>query len=142
MLADKDIYCEKPLTLTIAEGELIRKVQNETGRVVQVGTQQRSQFNLFTKAIAIVADGRLIVIEAGGLAVAAHAMSDGQLLWRRQLPRPPRGAQLLQRLGPGRLLHRGDDGLMVLASADGSLLARANRVGREEILVCDVPLVR
>ncbi len=59
MLAGKDIYCEKPLTLTIAEGELIRKVQKETGRIVQVGTQQRSQFNLFTKAIAIVADGRL-----------------------------------------------------------------------------------
>ncbi len=30
-------------------------------------------------------------------------------------------------------------GSLVLA-ADGSLLARANRVGREEILVCDVPL--
>lgn len=59
LLAGKDVYCEKPLTLTIAEGELIRKVQKETGRVVQVGTQQRSQFNLFTKAIAIVAEGRL-----------------------------------------------------------------------------------
>jgi len=59
MLAGKDVYCEKPLTLTIDEGKLIRKVQKETGRIVQVGTQQRSSFNLFTKAIAIVADGRL-----------------------------------------------------------------------------------
>ncbi|MEZ6124552.1 MAG: Gfo/Idh/MocA family oxidoreductase [Planctomycetaceae bacterium] len=59
MLAGKDVYCEKPLTLTVAEGELIRKVQKETGRIVQVGTQQRSTFNLFTKAIAIVAAGRL-----------------------------------------------------------------------------------
>ena len=49
MLAGKDVYCEKPLTLTVDEGELIRKVQKETGRVVQVGTQQRSQFNLFVK---------------------------------------------------------------------------------------------
>lgn len=59
MLAGKDIYCEKPLTLTIDEGKLIRKVQKETGRVVQVGTQQRSTFHLFVKAMAIVAEGRL-----------------------------------------------------------------------------------
>ena len=59
MLAGKDVYCEKPMTLTIDEGKLIRKVQKETGRIVQVGTQQRSSFNLFTKAIAIVADGRV-----------------------------------------------------------------------------------
>lgn len=59
MLAGKDIYCEKPLTLTIAEGELIRKVQKKTGRVVQVGTQQRSQFKQFVKAVAMVADGRV-----------------------------------------------------------------------------------
>lgn len=59
MLAGKDIYCEKPLTLTVAEGELIRKVQKETGRIVQVGTQQRSTFHLFAKAIAIVQEGRL-----------------------------------------------------------------------------------
>ena len=59
MYAGKDVYCEKPLTLTIDEGKQIRKVQEETGRVVQVGTQQRSTFNLFVKAMAIVADGRL-----------------------------------------------------------------------------------
>ena len=59
MLAGKDAYCEKPLTLTIDEGKLIRRVQQETGRVVQVGTQQRSSFNLFNKALAMIADGRL-----------------------------------------------------------------------------------
>ncbi len=59
MLAGKDVYCEKPLTLTIDEGKLIRRVQKETGRIVQVGTQQRSTFNLFVKAMAMVADGRL-----------------------------------------------------------------------------------
>ena len=59
MLAGKDVYCEKPLTLTIDEGKLIRQVQKETGRIVQVGTQQRSTFHLFAKAIAIVNEGRL-----------------------------------------------------------------------------------
>jgi predicted dehydrogenase len=59
MLAGKDVYCEKPLTLTIDEGKLIRRVQKETGRVVQVGTQQRSDFPRFVTAMAIVAEGRL-----------------------------------------------------------------------------------
>jgi predicted dehydrogenase len=53
------VYCEKPLTLTIDEGKLIRRIQQETGRIVQVGTQQRSTFDLFVKAMALVAEGRL-----------------------------------------------------------------------------------
>jgi len=59
MLAGKDAYCEKPLTLTINEGKLIRRVQQKTGQVVQVGTQQRSYFNHFVKALAIIGDGRI-----------------------------------------------------------------------------------
>ena len=55
-----DVYCEKPLTLTIDEGKQIRKVVEETGRVFQVGTQQRSENNQrFLKAIALVQSGRL-----------------------------------------------------------------------------------
>ena len=42
MYAGKDVYCEKPLTLTIAEGKLIEKVVKETGRVFQVGTMGRA----------------------------------------------------------------------------------------------------
>lgn len=40
--AGKDVYVEKPLTLTIDEGKVIRKVVQETKRVVQVGSWQRS----------------------------------------------------------------------------------------------------
>jgi predicted dehydrogenase len=55
-----DVYCEKPLTLTIDEGKLVRDAVKKTGRVFQVGTQQRSEFNLyFLQAIAIVKSGRL-----------------------------------------------------------------------------------
>lgn len=53
-----DVYCEKPLTLTIEEGEIIRRAVKQTGRVFQVGTMQRS-WNLFTYAVAIVRSGRL-----------------------------------------------------------------------------------
>jgi predicted dehydrogenase len=60
MQAGKDVYCEKPLTLTIDEGKQIVKVLKQTGRVFQVGTQQRSEMALrFLKAVAMVKDGRL-----------------------------------------------------------------------------------
>ncbi len=55
-----DVYCEKPLTLTIDEGKRICEVVKETGCVFQVGTQQRSQDeSRFLKAIAMVHSGRL-----------------------------------------------------------------------------------
>ncbi len=58
MLAGKDVYCEKPMTLTIDEGKLMSEVCRKTGRVVQIGTQQRSIPN-FIRAIAMIRDGRI-----------------------------------------------------------------------------------
>lgn len=58
MLAGKDVYCEKPMTLTIEEGQKICEVCEKTGRIVQIGTQQRSN-QLFIKAIALIQAGRL-----------------------------------------------------------------------------------
>jgi predicted dehydrogenase len=55
-----DVYCEKPLTLTIGEGIEICKVVKETGKVFQVGTQQRSENGKnFLKAVALVQGGYL-----------------------------------------------------------------------------------
>lgn len=60
MYAGKDVYCEKPLTLTIAEGKLIEKVVKETGRVFQVGTMQRTESDQrFLQAIALIRNGRI-----------------------------------------------------------------------------------
>ncbi|MHC2069413.1 Gfo/Idh/MocA family protein [Bremerella sp. T1] len=60
MYAGKDVYCEKPLTLTIAEGKLIEKVVKETGRVFQVGTMQRSESGKrFLQAVAMLRNNRI-----------------------------------------------------------------------------------
>ena len=40
--AGKDVFCQKPLTLTIDEGKILCKAVKAADRVVQVGTQQRS----------------------------------------------------------------------------------------------------
>jgi len=60
MQAGKDVYCEKPLTLTIGEGQQLVKVVEETGKILQVGTQQRSQGNMvFLRAVATARSGQL-----------------------------------------------------------------------------------
>ncbi len=56
--AGKDVYGEKPLTLTIDEGKLLCKTVAETKRIFQTGTQQRSD-NLFQTAVELVRNGRL-----------------------------------------------------------------------------------
>jgi len=56
--AGKDVYCEKPLTLTIDEGKKLREVVRETGRVVQVGSWQRSDIR-FRTAVEMVRQGWL-----------------------------------------------------------------------------------
>ncbi|HSI36879.1 MAG: Gfo/Idh/MocA family protein [Phycisphaerae bacterium] len=58
MRAGKDVYCEKPLTLCIDEGKRLVKTQKETGRVLQTGTQQRSDV-YFQRAVERIHAGRI-----------------------------------------------------------------------------------
>ncbi|MEM7456861.1 MAG: Gfo/Idh/MocA family oxidoreductase [Planctomycetota bacterium] len=56
--AGKDVYCEKPLTLTVDEGKVLREVVGNSDRVVQVGTWQRSD-SRFRLAVEMVRAGRI-----------------------------------------------------------------------------------
>lgn len=58
--AGKDVQCQKPLTLTIDEGKVICRVVKETGKILHIGTQQRSgNRSMFLKAVALAQSGRL-----------------------------------------------------------------------------------
>lgn len=54
----KDVYSEKPLTLTIDEGKRLVKAVRDSKRILQVGSQQRSDRN-FRLACELVRNGRL-----------------------------------------------------------------------------------
>ncbi len=57
-LAGKDIYLQKPTSLTIAEGRLLSDIVHQQGVILQVGTQQRSS-SQFRRAAELVRNGRI-----------------------------------------------------------------------------------
>jgi len=56
--AGKDIYLEKPTSLTIQEGRIMSNAVNATGVIFQLGTQQRSM-EQFRIACELVRNGRI-----------------------------------------------------------------------------------
>jgi len=67
--AGKDIYCEKPLSLTIHEARAMVKAARKHDRVFQTGSMQRSSSE-FRKACELVRNGRLgkikqVIVDVG-----------------------------------------------------------------------------
>lgn len=68
--AGKDIFCEKPLSLTVKEGRAMVDATRKHGRVFQTGSMQRSTKE-FTQAVQLVRSGAIgevkkIVVSVGG----------------------------------------------------------------------------
>ena len=56
--AGKDVYLQKPFTMTVAEGIALRDAVQKSGRIVQIGSQQRSTTQ-FRRACELVRNGRI-----------------------------------------------------------------------------------
>jgi predicted dehydrogenase len=107
--AKKDVYCEKPLTLTIAEAKLVIDAVRKNERVLQTGSQQRSNvFGQFRQAVEIIRSGRLgtvktVTVGVGGPSrpcdLPEEVMEDGLdwNLWLGQAPSRPYNSVLSPR---------------------------------------------
>lgn len=96
--AGKHVFCQKPLTLTLEENQLIRNAcRKYADRVFFVGTQQRSDRKLFLRAINLVRQGLLGDIQKitvgidGGSVGGPFAKSDppAHLDWNMWLGQAP-----------------------------------------------------
>ena len=58
-LKGKDIYMQKPNSLTIEEGRLLSNVINRQGVILQIGTQVRSSQPQFRRAAELIRNGRI-----------------------------------------------------------------------------------
>ena len=81
--AGKDVYCEKPLSLTVHEGRRMVEVADETKRVVQVGLNRRSAAFLKEAADFVQAGG----IGHVTMAKCYHYVNE----WPRGIGKPPDG---------------------------------------------------
>jgi predicted dehydrogenase len=58
--AGKDVYCEKPTSVTVRAGRAVVEAVQANGRVYQAGTQQRSEYDgKFRRAVELVRSGRI-----------------------------------------------------------------------------------
>jgi predicted dehydrogenase len=95
--AGKDVYVEKPLSLTIAEGRRMVEEARRTNRVVQVGIQRRSS-DLCRRAADLVRAGGL-----GKVTVAKcyHVLNESpEGIGRASAGSPPEGLDWDRWLGP------------------------------------------
>jgi predicted dehydrogenase len=87
MRAGKDVYCEKPACLTMAQGKLVVETARRYGRVYQTGAQRLSEPN-HVFAIEMARTGRLGKIHT---AYADIRWRDGMLRnWLPAEPEPPK----------------------------------------------------
>ncbi|MDZ7618274.1 MAG: Gfo/Idh/MocA family oxidoreductase [Patescibacteria group bacterium] len=104
--AGKHVFCQKPLTLTLEENQLIRNACNKhKDKVFFIGTQQRSDRGRFLRAVNMVQKGLLGDIKSitiginGGSVGGPFPKEDppAELNWDRWLGQAPKVEYIAQR---------------------------------------------
>lgn len=85
--AGKDVYCEKPLTLTIVEGQAMVVAARANQRIVQTGSQQRSDAR-FRRACELVRSGRIGKIHTVRVGIPGNNFGEKRPLSDRREPPP------------------------------------------------------
>jgi predicted dehydrogenase len=96
--AGKDIYCEKPIAITIRETQVMRETVLRYGRIFQAGTQQRSEYGgKFRRACELIRNGAI-----GTLKEIYSCRPGGTFAWHRFAPpkNVPKGLNWELSLGP------------------------------------------
>lgn len=97
--AGKDIYCQKPLSLTIAEGRAMSDAVKKHQRVFQTGSQQRSDAN-FRRACELVRNGRIGKVHTVRCGLPGGRPDYGKSGDRKAAEEPPKGFDYDLWLGP------------------------------------------
>lgn len=119
MAAGKHVYCEKPMTLTIAEGQQLQAAVRTTGKTFQVGTQQRS-CRQFQQACELVRNGRLGKLQRIDISVPVNPTGGPfttqpvpkSLDWQRWLGPAPEAEYCYERYGGFRFIYDYGGGTM------------------------------
>jgi predicted dehydrogenase len=84
--AGKDVYLQKPASLTIAEGRALSNAVHRTGRILQIGSQQRSwPQGQFRRAVELVRNGRIGALKAVEVGLPGDPSGDDEPV----MPVPP-----------------------------------------------------
>jgi Oxidoreductase family, C-terminal alpha/beta domain/Oxidoreductase family, NAD-binding Rossmann fold len=81
--AGKDVYLQKPASLTITEGRILSDAVHHTGRIVQIGSQQRSTAQ-FHRAAELVRNGRIGQLQTVEIGLPGDPSGDVE----REMPVP------------------------------------------------------
>jgi predicted dehydrogenase len=105
--AGKDIYCEKPLSLTLAEGQAMVKAVQKNGVIFQTGTHHRSTDQHLRFCCELVRNGRIGKLERIVTILRRHPRRKPIMNWS---PMPvPAGFDYDMWLGPAPWAEYHDD---------------------------------
>ena len=97
--AGKDVYCEKPLAYSFAEGRAMAEAQQQYRRVWQTGSWQRSKEN-FRRACELVRNGRIGKVTQVEVGLPAGFTDYAKTKDQTEFTKPPETVDYDRWLGP------------------------------------------